>query len=349
MAPPAGLLPFAAVGQWYLAALRTGALIGAQGAAPAAAKPHRGKVELKQRSEKEDAIDADAFLKGVHKLDLQPEQYRGKTGGSIPKILHHIFLDGEAEYDKEVEAAKAVGSGFRREWRDSCVSNHSDWKYMFWDKAAALAFLRAHYPWYISTFLSYPKVVLQGAFPLSAPPGDALRPFLLHAFGGMYLDLDVQCFRPSDPWLAGADLVLQSEYKEQRDVVNSVMASVPGHPFWKFIIGQMLSKMEGARGMVNSDIILESTGPRLYSAVFQLYATQTQLSGSTFVGGFQVDNSNVRVYGLGHWFVPCEWNDQVCHQAMALGVHEGRMPEALAGYHQYSGSWLSTVRNGKKV
>lgn len=48
-------------------------------------------------------------------------------------------------------------------------------------------------------------------------------------------------------------------------------------------------------------------------------------------------------------FVPCEWNDQVCHQAMALGVHEGRMPEALAGYHQYSGSWLSTVRNGKKV
>lgn len=71
--------------------------------------------------------------------------------------------------------------------------------------------------------------------------GDALRPFLLHAFGGMYLDLDVQCFRPSDPWLAGADLVLQSEYKEQRDVVNSVMASVPGHPFWKLIIHQMLS------------------------------------------------------------------------------------------------------------
>ncbi len=46
--------------------------------------------------------------------------------------------------------------------------------------------------------------------------------------------------------------------------------------------------MEGARGMVNSDIILESTGPRLYSAVFQLYATQTQFSGSTFVGNFQV-------------------------------------------------------------
>ena len=39
-------------------------------------------------------------MQGAHKLDWRPEQYRGKTGGSIPKILHHIFLDGEAEYDK---------------------------------------------------------------------------------------------------------------------------------------------------------------------------------------------------------------------------------------------------------
>lgn len=61
-----------------------------------------------------------------------------------------------------MEAAKAVGSGFRREWRDSCIGNHSDWKYMFWDMPAALTFLEVHYPWYIPTFLSYPKVVLQG-------------------------------------------------------------------------------------------------------------------------------------------------------------------------------------------
>ena len=27
--------------------------------------------------------------------------------------------------------------------------------------------------------------------------GDALRPFLLHAFGGLYLDMDVQCFAPT--------------------------------------------------------------------------------------------------------------------------------------------------------
>ena len=70
--------------------------------------------------------------------------------------------------------------------------------------------------------------------------GDALRPFLMHAFGGLYIDLDVQCFRSAEPSLLGHDIVLQSEYREGRDVVNSIMASVPGHPFWKAVITEML-------------------------------------------------------------------------------------------------------------
>lgn len=302
-------------------------------------QPHTLKKDIRQRTEEQDKLDSEAFLRGPHKLDWRPDLNRGKAGGTIPKILHHIFLDGEAEYNKEVEAAKALGSGFRREWRDSCISNHSDWKYMFWDKAAALAFLQAHYPWYLSIFLSYPKVVLQG---------DALRPFLLHAFGGLYLDLDVQCFRPSDAWLAGADLVLQSEYKEQRDIVNSIMASVPGHPFWKLIIGRMLSKMEEAWGTVNSDVVLESTGPRLYGSVFQDYVPHAQPLGTSFVGKWQVDGSSVWVWGLGSWFVPCEWNNPPCHVAFAQAVQEGNVPEPLAGYHQYSGSWLRTMKKGSR-
>ena len=55
------------------------------------------------------------------------------------------------------------GSGFKREWRDYCIGNHSDWTYMFWDREAAEIFLETHYPWFISTFKSYPKTVQQGA------------------------------------------------------------------------------------------------------------------------------------------------------------------------------------------
>ena len=62
----------------------------------------------------------------------------------------------------------------------------------------------------------------------------------MHAFGGLYIDLDVQCFRSAEPSLLGHDIVLQSEYREGRDIVNSIMASVPGHPFWKAVITEML-------------------------------------------------------------------------------------------------------------
>ena len=55
------------------------------------------------------------------------------------------------------------GSGFKREWRDFCIGNHSDWTYMFWDREAAEILLETHYPWFLSTFKSYPKTVLQGA------------------------------------------------------------------------------------------------------------------------------------------------------------------------------------------
>ena len=55
------------------------------------------------------------------------------------------------------------GSGFKREWRDYCMGNHSDWTYMFWDREAAEILLETHYPWFVSTFRSYPKTVLQGA------------------------------------------------------------------------------------------------------------------------------------------------------------------------------------------
>jgi mannosyltransferase OCH1-like enzyme len=46
--------------------------------------------------------------------------------------------------------------------------------------------------------------------------GDALRPFLLYHFGGVYLDLDCECFRPMNAWIKKYDLVLQSEYSTER-------------------------------------------------------------------------------------------------------------------------------------
>jgi mannosyltransferase OCH1-like enzyme len=47
--------------------------------------------------------------------------------------------------------------------------------------------------------------------PLFVAAADAIRPFILHAVGGVYLDLDSECFSSMQPWLDGPQLVLQAE------------------------------------------------------------------------------------------------------------------------------------------
>ena len=46
-----------------------------------------------------DALAAAAFQQGSI-LDWDPDAYRQKTGGGVPRVLHQVFMDGEAEYNR---------------------------------------------------------------------------------------------------------------------------------------------------------------------------------------------------------------------------------------------------------
>lgn len=48
----------------------------------------------------------------------------------------------------------------------------------------------------------------------------------MHHYGGVYLDLDIECYKPIDASLKGYQLVLQGTGDEGFN--NAVMASVPG-------------------------------------------------------------------------------------------------------------------------
>ena len=41
----------------------------------------------------------------------------------------------------------------------------------------------------------------------------------------------------------------------------------------------------------------------------------------------QVLGSRIAVYGLGTWFVPCEFEDAVCHARMAKEVQQAGIPK----------------------
>lgn len=67
---------------------------------------------------------------------------------------------------------------------------------------------------------------------VSANAGDAIRPFLLDAYGGLYMDVDVECFDATNDMVDGFDLVLQLEDNGNKSLNNAVMAGAPGLDIW---------------------------------------------------------------------------------------------------------------------
>ena len=69
-----------------------------------------------------------------------------------------------------------------------------------------------------------------------------MRYFILNSYGGVYMDMDVECFRPTDSFLRGYDLVLNVELGEGLTVTNAVMASAPNVTFWQRVFAKMQAR-----------------------------------------------------------------------------------------------------------
>lgn len=67
-------------------------------------------------------------------------------------------------------------------------------EYMLWTDETAREFVKTFYPAHLHMYDSY-KYPIQRA--------DSIRYFVLHHFGGVYMDLDIGCRRRLDPLLQG--------------------------------------------------------------------------------------------------------------------------------------------------
>ena len=89
------------------------------------------------------------------------------TGLAIPKILHHVYLDGlHSLQQAESTAGPQPGArfpGYNSTLRRSCPQVHQDWQYIFWNISQAEHLVSAIYPGFLKTFESYQTNVQRGA------------------------------------------------------------------------------------------------------------------------------------------------------------------------------------------
>lgn len=115
----------------------------------------------------------------------------------------------------------------------------------------------SRYPWFLETFDGYPYPIQRA---------DAIRYFVLHHFGGIYIDLDDGCNRSLDPLLAYPAWVRRTL---PTGISNDAMGAIPRHPFFLKAIDSLTDY--NRRWPLPYITVMASTGPLFLSLVWRHY------------------------------------------------------------------------------
>ncbi|GFZ52381.1 hypothetical protein JCM24511_10154 [Saitozyma sp. JCM 24511] len=118
-------------------------------------------------------------------------------------------------------------------WSASCRSRHPDWEWVLWTDEDNLNLVRKYYPWLEESYRALPAEIYRA---------DLVRSLYMYTFGGVYLDLDMECLRPSEelfkkyvpsgsPPLQTALFGRMGDHPDfEHSIPNAWMASPPGNP-----------------------------------------------------------------------------------------------------------------------
>jgi mannosyltransferase OCH1-like enzyme len=178
----------------------------------------------------------------------------------IPKILHQTWKN---------EDLPAAFAGYAASWKE----HHPDWQYMFWTDEMNRAFIKQHYGWFLDTYDGY-EFNIQRA--------DAIRYFLLTHFGGVYVDLDNECFKSIEGLVRAEECFFALEpdtharsHQVERIISNALMGAIPNHPFFAAIMKDLLF-YKSTRNKRN-ETILYTTGPMMIERVLKQVTHQQRI------------------------------------------------------------------------
>lgn len=181
---------------------------------------------------------------------LPPPPLPKGTLPPVPRILHQTWK------------TKDIPLKWRAAQR-SCQDMHKDYEYMLWTDDNSLKFIKEHYPWFTSTFISYPHPIQRA---------DAIRYFILHKFGGIYIDLDVVCQKPLGTALQMHQFTAPATYPI--GISNDILAAAPRAAFLDTAI-KRLARWNRWLGPHYVQIMF-STGPMFLTVQYALYPHDAQ-------------------------------------------------------------------------
>ena len=161
---------------------------------------------------------------------------------TIPEEIHQTWKD-----------AHPPRKLFSPRWARSLRDLNPGWQYRLWTDAENRALIATRYPSLLAMYDGYASAIQRADF---------ARYAIVHSHGGVYADLDTECFQPFAPLLEGAALVLsyKSGANFSRGACNSIFASAAAHPFWPVVFDVLRNRSQTSLETGHT-AVLYSTGP----------------------------------------------------------------------------------------
>jgi mannosyltransferase OCH1-like enzyme len=224
---------------------------------------------------------------------------------TIPRIFHHIWV-GPDPLPPEFEV-------YRRSWR----RHHPSWELRLWTDDDLPPDLRT------------PAAYERDRRPVER--ADILRLEVLWKFGGVYVDIDMECLRPLDGLVENIDFV-GTEIKPGR-ITNTVLGAAPLHPILDQALRELKPQKPGAR------FDKASSGPLFLDAVVRQYPRTTTYSRELFYP--MTAGERAEAYAVHH--AARTWKDAEDWKDVTLRL-EDRLAEAQRALEQERREHLATKR-----
>ena len=200
-------------------------------------------------------------------------------------------------------------------WHQRCqrILSAAGYRIIVWSDKDLRKVVAQHYPSFLGLYDGYDVNIKRV---------DAARLFLLHRFGGLYMDLDFVCVRPPEIFPPGqVTLVPQAANPNSEEwVSNAWMVAPPRHPFiWRAI--------NSLRRSATASHPLRATGPTFLTGVLrnwqreELFHARRQRS----VNASQHLGQHHNLHGILHG----PHSSQVNIETVNLGSHNGRQVSKL--------------------
>lgn len=142
----------------------------------------------------------------------------------------------------------------RKSWRKVCPG--PDYEHRFWDDDDLRALVAEAFPEHLETYDGYEEHIQRVDFARAA---------MLYLHGGIYVDMDVEALKsPMRELAPGKISVVESPYRRNERHQNSMMASPPGHPFWKALVKEAANRFSCKNTKASTWWL---TGPQLLDAL----------------------------------------------------------------------------------